>query len=200
MNAGSRMSLLSLMVVLWCSACATTGPPFVAVGPGTVTAGSMQISADGAWNQESRTPTLKSGGQIWTRDGLLLDRLIIVPDIADGETIFVPRDKSEPLPSFSSDMLPNEVAELVESSVVGMFGEGAVTVETSGLRPHRFTTNRGFLFDLEVTVGDGPDYRGMAGGFIAGEKLYLVIFFGADPYYWKKHLPAAQQVIESARV
>jgi hypothetical protein len=137
---------------------------------------------------------------MWTRDGLLLDRLIILPDIGDGETIFISSRKDALLPDFRVDMLPHEIAELVEASVVRQFGEGSVAVDTAGLRPHQFGSRKGFFFDLNVVVADGPNYGGVAGGFTANDKLYLAIFLGAEPYYLEKHLPRVDKTIRSMRL
>ena len=97
-------------------------------------------------------------------------------------------------------MLPNEIEELVESTIVKDFGEGNATVSTSNLRPHRFGNHRGLLFDISATVTESPEYKGVVGAFIADEKLYIMWYFGADPYYYTKHLASAVAIIESARL
>lgn len=129
---------------------------------------------------------------------MLLDRLVIIPAIPDGEPIMISRNNSAALPVFKADMLPNELEELVESSMVKLFGEGNAVVSTSNLRPHRFGDSTGVRFDLEATVTDSPPYRGTVGAFIAADKLYLVYFLGAMPHYYDKHIDEARAVIDSA--
>ena len=180
------------------SGCVAT--PYTLVAPGSIDAGSLTVTAVDSWNQSSTSISRRDDSLLWTRDGLLLDRLIIIPDVVDGEPLFEVRDESAALPPFQSDMLPNEIAELVESSIVKIFGEGEVSVETSGLRPEKFGPDTGMLFDLAVEVSDGPNYRGLTGAFISNEKLYLVIFLGAQPYYFDKHRESAEKLIKSARV
>ena len=136
--------------------------------------------------------------QVWTQDGLLLDRISIIPAVPEGESIFVSRDKSIALPTFKSDMLPNELEEFVESSFVKFFGEGDAVVNTSGLRPHRFGEHRGVLFDFEASLTDSPDYRGMVGAFIANDLLYVISYSAAEPYYYGKHVDEAKMIIETA--
>ena len=56
------------------------------------------------------------------------------------------------------------------------------------------------IFDMQVTVSDGPDYKGVAGALVVDQKLNLIIFLGAEPYYYQKHLQDALLIIKGARV
>jgi hypothetical protein len=189
---------LILLIGMIGSGCVSTS--FVAVAPATVAVGDLNVTPPTTWNAAPAIilPNTRKGAQVWTQDGLLLDRISITPAIPDGESIFVSRDKSVALPVFRSDMLPNELEELVESSLVKFFGEGNAVVNTSGLRPHRFGENRGVLFDFEASLTDSPDYRGMVGAFIANELLYVISYSAAEPYYYGKHLEEAKMIIETA--
>lgn len=173
---------------------------FTVVQPGVNTFGSLRITADENWNSApSRvTPSARSSSRTWTQDGLLLDRVAIIPGVKDGEPIFSSRNKSAALPVFRADMLPNEIEELVESSIVKLYGEGQSAVSTSGLRPQNFGTDSGFMFDITAAVSESPDYRGLVGAFIVDSTLYLVMFLAADPYYYDKHVASAEAVIKSA--
>ncbi len=143
---------------------------------------------------------MRPGAETWTQDGTLLDRIMIIPGVPDGEPIFRQWSRSEALPVFQATMLPNEIQELTESSVVKLFGEGRGTVETTNLRPHRFGDKRGILFDLDIAVSDGPGYRGVAGAIVDRGKLNLILFIAAEPYYYEKHVDEALAIIESARI
>lgn len=172
------------------------------VGPGPVRVGGLTLEVDGQWNRAAslKTPYMRKDAEVWTRDGLLLDRLMIIPAVPDGEALFRSKEKDAALPVFHKGMLPNEVMELVESSIVKVLGEGDVAVSTSGLRPQRFGEHRGGLFEIHAELGDGPNYSGVAGGFVDNDQLYLVIFIAAEPYYFDKHRAAAEAVIGSARL
>ncbi len=175
---------------------------FTAVGPGEIEYTGLKITTDSAWNQAPRelSRRLRAESRSLTKNGYLLDRLLVIPAVPDGEPIFQQFSNAQALPKFKSNMLPNEIEELTESSVVKLFGEGGATVETSRLRPHRFGNDRGFLFDLSVKVSDGPDYRGVVGAMVVGGRLYLVMFMGAEPYYYEKQVDEALEIIKSARV
>lgn len=188
---------LTIAVAFTLTACAAVG--YRLVEPGVQTLGALRITAGDGWNvaPASNTPGSRSSSRTWTRDGLLLDRMMIIPAVAGGEPLFVSRDKTAALPAFRDDMLPNEIEELVESSIVKLFGEGNAVVSTSNLRPQQFGTNGGFLFDIEASVTESPDYKGLAGAFVYEDKLYMAIFLGAMPTYFDKHRAVAETVIKS---
>lgn len=176
--------------------------PFDKVGPGELDYAGLIIKAGQAWNQapEKVVKSARIESRVWTQNGILLDRIMIIPAVPNGKPIFLPTSKSQALPLFYAGMLPNEIEELVESSIVKLFGEGDAVVETSMLRPQRFGQNKGFLFNLEAKVSDGLDYKGVAGAMVVDEKLYLMIFLGAEPYYYDRYLDEAVEIIKSARV
>lgn len=176
--------------------------PFTAVEPGPVTVADMQFSTQATWNQAASTmsPFSRKDAQVWTRDGLLLNRLLIIPAVPAGEPIFSVPSKTAALPVFRTDMLPNEIEELVESSMVKLLGEGASTVSTSNLRPVKYGERRGVMFDFTGRLTDGPDYKGLVGSVVANDQLYLMIYFGADPHYFDKHRDEAEAMIRSVRI
>jgi len=190
--------ILMLVATMFISGCAA----YSAVKPGKVEVGSLHLDPSMTWNSAANVSTRYTNRQtqVWTRDGLLLNRIIIVPGVADGEPIFRQTDKGQALPVFQADMLANEIEELVESSIVKMFVEGQASVRTEHLRPNRFGEKKGFMFDMVVTVSDGPDYRGLTGAFIHEQQLYLLMYFGAEPYYYEKHHDEAEALIKSARI
>ena len=190
--------ILTLVATIFISACVA----YSAVKPGEVEVGSLHLDPSMTWNAAPNVSARFTNRQtqVWTRDGLLLNRIIIVPGIADGDPIFRQTDKGQALPVFQADMLANEIEELVESSIVKMFVEGQASVRTEHLRPNRFGEQRGFMFDMIVTVSDGPDYRGVTGAFIHEKQLYLLMYFGAEPYYYDKHREEAESLIKSARI
>jgi hypothetical protein len=189
---------LTLLLVGLLSACTTVS--YTQVVPGVNALGDLQVTAGTGWNLASSyaTPGQRKQTQTWTKDGLLLDRLIIIPAVGDGESIFQTRDKSAALPPFRANMLPNELEELTESTIVKMFGEGAAAVSTENLRPWRFSDQRGVLFDINVAVTESPDYRGTVGAFVVDKKLYMIMYVAATPYYYDKHKTEAESVIQSA--
>jgi len=189
--------LALLATLLFLGACVA---PYTLVAPGLVPVGGLQVQAGSGWNDAPahQRQYARSGSVAWTHDGLLLDRLVIIPGVPSGEPLLLARDKTAAMPVFKADMLPNEIEELVESSIVKFFGEGQAVVNTANLRPQRFGADAGIMFDLSATVTESPEYRGMVGAFIADDRLYVLYFLGAVPYYYDKHIGAAEAVIKSA--
>ena len=192
-----RITCLAVLTMAGLAGCVMS---YSLVAPGLVTVQDLKLQADGNWNRApaNYVPLSRRDAETWTRDGLLLDRLVIVPGVPDGEPVLYSREPTAALPVFRADMLPNEIEELVESSLVKVFGEGQSVVNTANLRPQRFGEHHGVMFDFEATVTDSPEYRGTAGAFVANDKLYLVYFIGAVPHYYDKHLASATAVIQSA--
>ncbi|NNC77659.1 MAG: hypothetical protein HKN77_06800, partial [Woeseiaceae bacterium] len=172
------------------------------VAPSVVSVGTLQVSPDSSWNRAPAilSPYMHKGAEIWTHDGILLDRVMIIPAIADGQAIFVDKQGQAALPEFRASMLPNELQEMTESSLAKYFGEGESTVSGKNLRPHRFGDQPGLLFDIEAAVADGPDYKGLVGAFVNDNKLYLMVYVAADPYYFEKYLADASALITGARI
>ena len=176
--------------------------PFSLVTPGVVAVENLTVQAGSGWNNAPihQRQFARKQSVAWTKDGLLLDRLVMIPGVPDGEPLLVTREKTAAMPVFRADMLPNELEELVESTIVKFFGEGQAVVNTENLRPHRFGDDSGVLFDLSATVTESPEYKGLVGAFIADDKLYVLYFLGATPHYYGKHIAEAEAVIKSATI
>jgi hypothetical protein len=191
--------LLLIVFLVTLTACVA---PYTLVTPGIVAVEDLTVQAGSGWNNAPihQRHYARNDSIAWTKDGLLLDRLVFIPGVADGEALLMTREKTAALPVFRADMLPNELEELVESTIVKFFGEGQAVVNTENLRPHRFGDHRGVLFDLSATVTESPEYKGLAGAFIADDKLYVMYFLGATPHYYGKHIAEAEAVIKSATI
>ncbi len=191
--------LIKLLPLLVLTSCVT---PFSLVTPGAVAIADLTVQAGSGWNNAPSHQRVYSrpDSVAWTKDGLLLDRLVVIPGVEDGESLLISRDKTSAMPTFRADMLPNELEELVESSIVKFFGEGQAVVSTENLRPQRFGDNRGVMFDLTATVTESPEYRGLVGAFVSDDKLYVLYFLAARPHYYEKHLAEAEAIIKSATI
>ncbi|MCG8370034.1 MAG: hypothetical protein MJA32_05915 [Proteobacteria bacterium] len=193
-----KLRVMVLAPALLAASGCVTGYTLVTTGVNAVD--TLYVDAGSGWN---KAPYNAYGGdrknsQKWTQDGLMLNQLVFVPEVADGEALITSRQKDAALPLFRKDMLPNELEELAQSTFVKMFGEGNAVVETMNLRPHRFGEDRGVMFDVEATVTDNPKLKGTVGAFVANEKLYFMYYLGATPYYYEKYAEQADAIIRSA--
>ena len=135
---------------------------YTMVEPGKVSVKNMQLTTPIAWNKSPLNPAAVSGSQQWTNNGHALDDVIIVPGVESGKTLFKTLDKSNPMPSYDSSMLPPEVAEFVETSLNKYYGETEVQVTLAGLAPYQKNGNRGVQFDLSFTNPLGYTVAGKA--------------------------------------
>jgi hypothetical protein len=191
----NRRALSITLAALLLNGCVS----YALVQPGSSVAGGLSLTVSEKWNKvpAEHTPWARKESTTWTQNGLLLDRLLIIPGIPDGETLFKQRTGAA-LPKFRADMLPNEIEEFTEASIVKLLGEGKSAITTSKLRPYRFGSNRGILFEVEGAISEGPDYRGLVGAFVYQQHLYMLIYLAAEPYYFDKLYPDAARIILSA--
>lgn len=199
----NRLIAKRLIIMCWVfslAGCVST--QFKAVAPGTVSLGDLTVEAtDASWNKAPQTMTrhLHKGSQLWTRDGLLLDYMVLIPGVSNGGTLFKSRSKSLVYPAYQAGMLPNEIVELTESSLAKLNGTD-VAVSSANLRPFRLGAQRAVMFDLTLIGTDGPSRRGRAVAFVQDEALYLMLYVGTRLHYFDKHWDSALATMNTARL
>ena len=192
--------LFAPLILLALAGCVST--QFSPVTPGAQQVAGMSVTAsDASWNAAPGVSTMHihAPGSIWTRDGMRLDQLILIGPIKHEQTLFKSSDKALAYPTFRKEMLPNELQELVQTTLSRFYGSGAL-VETSNLRPMNVDGNRGLAFDLKVTSSEEPTKRGSVSAFLRDDALYALLYVAAETHYFEKHTPAVQAVVDSARV
>jgi len=197
----SKEVLVGFLLLLLVQGCATN--QFLVVVDENTEFGSLALTLnDSRWNLAPGVLTrhLHKASSVWTRDGLLLDKLMLVAPIEHEQELFVSNDPETLVyPTFRKEMLPNEVEELVQASLTRQLGGGA-SVVTSNLRPREWAGQRAVTFDLAIEFSDAPAQRGYACAAIVDDELHLVIYQAAKLHYFDHHWPAASAVIDSARV
>jgi len=173
--------------------------PITLVPTGQQSIGNLKIDAVAGWN----TLNFESKGgpptAVWTCDGSLLDRLMIYGGVGDDRPLSNERDKVG-LPRFRVSMPQSDLVTFIETNLAAMFGDDPAVVASSNVRAQDFGGHPGILFELDITPVELAHYKGTAGAFVAEQKLYLIMYIGADPYYYDARLAAAQQMIVSARL
>ena len=166
-----------------------------------VTAGSA-VAAKGItvtpsmdWNKSPAN--LGKKAEVWTHDGESLDQLIFIGGISEGEALFNSQNKALPMPTFNPTMLPNDVEDLVKTSLKNLAG-GELQIDTSNLKPAQFGDAFGFEFELDYFEKSGLKKRGNAFVAIKNEQLYMILFTAADLHYFGEHLPEVRKLFESA--
>jgi len=194
--------LRSAMAILCLSMAACVSTQYTLVEVGAVPVSSLQVTTnDALWNRapQAATPFLHSGSEMWTREGPLLDRLLILGGIGNGQALLKSNSEDLVFPFFRSTMLPNEILELTEDSLAKLLGSNSL-VSASGLRPTQLEGQRAVMFDLEITASDDPARAGRALAFVSGEELYVILYLATQLHYFDKHWAAAEGVMKSVRV
>ena len=178
-------SLLLLLLLAGCSS-------MERVEPGTFTIKeALTVSADGRWN---RLEPARDGAELWTADGMTLDRLAFYVGVAEGETLGAA--SSANAPRWRAAMSTHDIVELYEAIVTQ---EGSA-FSLERLAPAGFGGTQGFLFEHTTVPRDGPALGGLAYGAVAGGKLYLMSYTAPKGYLYLKHLVEVQAIAASAQI
>ena len=191
---------ITLLAATLAGGCMTTG--YTGVERGQIDVGDLELTTmDARWNKAPRiaVPYLQPGSELWTRDGALLDRLYVLNGIGHGQTLFKSSNKALAFPAFRADMLPNEVAELTVDSLAKLMGPQTI-ITSDGLRPASMNGRRAAMFDLKIIAAEAPEFRGRTIVCVADRKLYVLVFVAADIYYFDKHWPVTDALMQSARL
>ena len=186
-----RLTLTDLCITL--SACA----PYTLMAPGPNTAGDMKFETSIPW---TRFSSYRPGPhtEMWTVDGQALDNILIFKGVPDGETLFRSAAKQNPMPEFKSDMLPQEVMELVQSSLTKFYGEGNILLTLDGLKPAKFLNHGGFRFNMAFSNQRGLNYLGKGVAAIKDGQLYMMLYTGTQIYYFAQYDEEFERIINSA--
>jgi hypothetical protein len=192
-----ELSAVAVLGIVMATGCASND--YRSVEAGVVAVGKMRVTLGPGWRRapDAETPEKLALSRVYSRDGLEHDRLILVANINEGQAIF----REEPargLPKFRTAMGIPEIADLVAASLQAVLWDGTADVRASNIREHGFLGVPGLMFDLEADVPGAKNHRGMAGGYVDEERLYINIFLAESPGYYERHKQVAQEVIESA--
>lgn len=177
--------------------CAAT--PYSILPAGEAVVGDLKIDVAEGWNTGKPNANALFPAAVWTRDGPFLDRVVVYAGVSDNQRLMNDR-KSAALPRFRAEMTSDEWMAVIVATLATVFGDEPALVETSNVRPQSYGRHSGIVFEVAVTPVEIAYYRSTIGGFVANEKLYLIMYIAADPYYYDKHREAALRMIASARL
>lgn len=190
--------LLILLALI--SACATN--KYASVVPGVTSFGKMRVTIGEGWLRApaSVIPEERSSSRTLTRENLEQDRLMLIPGVSDGQSIFHNHNNATPLPLYAANMNSEEIAAMVGQSMQQALWNGSATVAIKDARDHGYGGIAGFEFDLEVKMPSGPDHKGTAAGFVYEGRLYVIVYSAESPEYFDRHIDVVRQVIDSVTV
>jgi hypothetical protein len=183
-----RSLLFTLALVL--GGCANVAQ----VGPGeAVVADRLLVRADSAWNHVT---VVGGSNVVWTRDGLPLDVLRFWVGVADGQPLAPAAKDQRPL-TFRAAMEPQEIVALFQ----GALSRDGSTFTLDRLEPAPFLGGPGFRFEYTLLrKADEVRLSGIGWGAVRGGQLHAITYSAPRAAFFQRHLGAARQVAESARL
>ena len=145
------------------------------------------VDPQGQWNEVEGNNAV-----VWTRNGILLDRLNFYNPIDDGEPM-VEENDDEAAPKFNSAMLESEIQDFVIGSMVYTKAEDP---RASGLRPFDFGGHNGFRFEVDW-FNKGLARRASVAGAVVESKLYLMLLDAPAQHYYGVTLPLYDRMLSS---
>ena len=182
---------LIIVAVLLLGAC----NQYTLVKPGLVEVQQIAVSPTNPWNAAPSVDSI-GGYPTWTTDGVILNSLTFFPAIKNGKPLFK-SSRDDPYPVFTSDLLPNEIVEIVESSIAKELG--ATISKRSGLKPLMIDGNPGFQSSFEFIASKVPR-RAFLAGTVKEEALYLMFYQATDLYYYEKYLEDVTSMAEGMKL
>lgn len=136
--------------------------------------------------------------EAWTMDGFNLNTMYVFGELSNGQTIFNNVDESLPMPKFRPDMLPNELEDLVKTSIVNL-NYGGLTIQSKNVRPEPLGDQIAFRFEIEFFDPDGLKKSGDIMIWVKEEKLYGMMFIAPTMHYYNVYKANLEQTFNSIK-
>jgi hypothetical protein len=151
------------------------------------------------WARPSELAAINTGGgTLWTIDGLGLDEVRFLTDIAQGRPILrLSGVATKDLGHYEPTMLPDDVMDLL-ATTLGKAGNQQV--RATNLRPAPFGSAPGFRFDLTYSTKDGLQMKGTALMAQRNKKLDLIVFVAPSEYYYDHYAPVVDRIFASVKL
>lgn len=163
----------------------------------------LTVKADGIWSQQQGGPE-RPHHRVWTAEGMPLDQLHFYVAVPPGESLGAQPNRARPqdlstqrLPRFQAGMQPQEIVDLMQAMASA---DGSV-FQQDKLAPITFAGYPGFRFEFTcIRKSDEVTLKGVGFGAVRNHQLFLVVYFAPRIYYFDKHLPQVEALVQSARI
>ena len=134
-----------LILLALVAACATN--KYASVVPGVTSLGEFRVTIGEGWLRApaSVIPEERSASRTLTRENLERDRLMLIPGVSDGQSIFRDQNNATPLPLFAANMNFEQIAAMVGQSMQQALWNGSATVAIKDARDHCYGSIAGFV-------------------------------------------------------
>jgi len=180
-----KLALLACLSLM--SACT----PYTLVKSEQTDINGLSVVPAGSWSELSSLVSVEDI-PTWTADGTLLNSIMFFGSIADGQKLIEGSDQTN-FPQFRKDMLPNEVVEIVESTVTQLYS--ATILDKGTLKPYKVNNEPGFQFSFKFAGQDEVPRGLLATGVIKNDMLYIVLYQAANLHFYDKDLANVQRMM-----
>jgi hypothetical protein len=154
----------------------------------------MQIDTGLDWARTKRPRQ-----ELWTIDGMPLNRFVIVSGIKPNEHVFLltrERAHRPDGPWYRPGMRPDEIRDVLLDA---LREGGWSNVQSSNLRPANFGGVAGLRFDAVLTEKNGLIYKGTFGAAEHNGRLTQFFWMAPTEYYYDRDVVAVNKMIDSIR-
>ena len=157
----------------------------------------MVVAIESAWNH-----VLEAGmrpAEVWTMEGLPVDRLLLYSGVKDGEAIHARMaiGKNTKRLNFRASMQPDEIVGLFE----GMLTNDGSRFKLVQLAPAEFAGQKGFRFDYALTRKyDNVQLLGMGYGIVNKGELFAIVYMAPQMVFFARHKDRVEQMARAVRL
>lgn len=138
--------------------------------------------------------------EVWTIDGVQLNRLLIFSRIRPNEDIFQRARERKSRPDglwYRPGMRLDELESLIADGF--NIQNGWTGVRTANLRPHAFGSAEGIRFDIEATSISGLIYKGTIAAAERNGRLNVIVWLAPKQYYHGRDVAAVESMLDGMR-
>lgn len=138
--------------------------------------------------------------EVWTIDGVQLNRLLIFSRIRPNEDVFQRARERKSRPDglwYRPGMRLDELESLIADGF--NIQNGWTGVRTANLRPHAFGSAEGIRFDIEATSLSGLIYKGTIAAAERNGRLNVIVWLAPKEYYHGRDIAAVESMLDGMR-
>lgn len=138
--------------------------------------------------------------EVWTIDGVQLNRLLIFSRIRPNEDVFQRARERKSRPDglwYRPGMRLDELESLIADGF--NIQNGWTGVRTANLRPHAFGSAEGIRFDIEATSLSGLIYKGTIAAAERDGRLNVIVWLAPKEYYHGRDVAAVESMLDGMR-
>jgi hypothetical protein len=138
--------------------------------------------------------------EVWTIDGVQLNRLLVFSRIRPNEDIFQRARERKSRPDglwYRPGMRLDELESLIADGF--NIQNGWTGVRTANLRPHAFGSAEGIRFDIETTSLSGLIYKGTIAAAERNGRLNVIVWLAPKEYYHGRDVAAVESMLDGMR-